>query len=145
MHYYLNKRPFAGYVILTVALSVMPGAFAETTATTPHKTTPRPDIDPVARLIAARDYSKNNNAVGIFVNIAPSTRHTPQYVGEGLKNKFANDGVMAEYTYNYARAGASSVSFFIRGTPYTGYGFDKVGEGYALVLRTFKALQAEKN
>jgi len=98
---------------------------------------------PFQLMRAAGQYSIDNDAVGMFINIAPGTRYTPQQVGEGLVKKFAQDGIQAAYTYNYASAGDSTISFFVRGIPYTGYGFGKAAEGYAVVSETIRALQTK--
>ncbi len=91
----------------------------------------------------AMAYSAKNDAVGIFINIAPDTQFTPQRLGSLIVKKFKEDGIQAAYIYNYARAGDSSVSFFVRGVPYTGYGIDKIEEGYNLASATIRAIQAD--
>ena len=91
----------------------------------------------------AGNYSKENNGIGMFINIAPDTKYTPQQVGDALVRKFKKDGIKSAYTFNYAKAGDSSVDFFVRGIPYTDYGLDKVKEAYALVSKTFHALEAK--
>lgn len=102
--------------------------------------------EPTAFDLAQRagNYSVENDAVGIFINIAPDTRFTPERLGSLIVNKFKEDGINSAYIAHRENEGTSSVSFFVRGVPYTGYGIDKIEEGYNHVALTIRALQAEE-
>ncbi len=91
----------------------------------------------------AGKYSEENNGIGMFINVAPGTRYTPQQIGDALVRKFAKEGIESEYTFNYASKGNSTVSFFVRGIPYTGYGLGMAKEGFEVVSKTFHALEAK--
>jgi hypothetical protein len=114
---------------------------ASNTTPVASTTTTKAKTDPLERAIAAREYSKNNNAVGFFVTIAPGSRFTPQQIGDAMVRKFAGEEIPSAYSYNYASAGDSGIDFFVNGTPYAGYGFSKVAEGYKLVVNHYKNLQ----
>ena len=115
---------------------------ASTTATHTSSTqTARPTPAQLSRTAMA--YSAKNDAVGIFLNIAPDTKFTPQRLGSLIVKKFKEDGIQAAYIYNYASTGQTSVSFFVRGVPYTGYGLGKIEEGYNLASNTIRAIQAD--
>jgi len=111
---------------------------SSTTSTTSVKQTPS------QLMRAAGQYSIDNDAVGMFVTIAPGSRYTPTQLGDALVRKFASDGIQAKYTFNYARSGDSGVDFFVRGVPYTGYGLGKLEEGYTLVAKTIRALRSDR-
>lgn len=114
---------------------------ASNTTTIASTTATKVKTDPLERAIAAREYSKNNNAIGFFVNIAPGDGITHQDFGDPIARKFTSDGVPSAYSYNYASAGNSSVSFFVNGVPYASYGLSKAIDGYNLALAHYKNLQ----
>lgn len=97
----------------------------------------------IARM--AQQYSIDNKAVGIYVNVAPDTNMTPQQIGDGLVRKFAELGIPAAYAYSYAKEGRTGIDYFIQGHPYAGYGLGVIQEGFDLVASTFKALESQQN
>lgn len=104
----------------------------------------QPKIDPAERRLAAQEYSKKNNAIGIFVNIAPGGKLTHQYIGNGIARKFENEGIPSAYSHVYSSTEHTSVSFFVNGTlyPYANYGLDKVIEGYKLAADYYTTIQS---
>jgi hypothetical protein len=117
-------------------------AHFQTVATTNVNTASQPTPSQLMR--QAGDYSRDNDAVGIFINVTPSGGFEPRELGRLIVNKFKNDGIESAFIYNMAERGDSSVSFFVRGIPYTGYGLDKLEEGYDRVALTIRALQTEE-
>ncbi len=91
----------------------------------------------------AMKYSRDNDAVGVFINVTPSGGFDPKELGGLIVKKFKEDGIQSAYIYNYASAGQSSISFYVRGVPYSGYGLGKLEEGYNLASTTIRAIQAD--
>lgn len=115
---------------------------AANTTTIASTTATKVKTDPLERAIAAREYSKNNNAVGFFVTIAPVGELTHQDVGDAIARKFTSDGIPSAYSYFYASSGkVSGVDYFVNGVPYAGYGLDKAIDGYNLAANHYKNLQ----
>lgn len=124
------------------------GSLAVIAAPSNSSTSAQPQIDyqkpnPVAPMFAAREYSKDNDAVGIFVRIAPGSRYSPEQLGKALQQKFAKQGINSHYIGAQANMGASKVDFFVRGVPYSGYGLDKVNEGIKLATESIRASHAQ--
>jgi ABC-type sulfate transport system permease component len=118
-------------------------AHFQTVATTNVNTASQPTPAQLARRAMA--YSRENDAVGIFINIAPDTQFTPERLGALIVNKFKDDGIQAAYIAHRETEGTSSVSFFIRGSAYTGYGIDKIEEGYNDAAGLIRARRAQEN
>jgi len=151
-----TKGATAGALALSMAFSPMAladdSAANTNTSATAHATNvsstassataPAPNAWDLAR--SAQRYSKDNDAVGMFVTIAPGSGFTHQSLGDALVRKFAREGIQAKYTFNYAESGDSVIDFFVRGVPYTGYGLGKLEEGYTLVAKTIRALRSDR-
>jgi len=126
----------------SVANNNVAAATTGANSTTSSTTAPAPNAWDLAR--SAQRYSKDNDAVGMFVTIAPGSGFTHQSLGDALVRKFAREGIEAKYTFNYAESGDSVIDFFVRGVPYTGYGLGKLEEGYTLVAKTIRALRSDR-
>lgn len=97
-------------------------------------------LDPVQLLALARNYSLENNAIGVFVNKAPDTDLTGEQIGTMIVQKFQEAGIPAAFIHNIAEAGQSSIDFFVEGTPYAGYALNAAFEGFETVSGIYKAL-----
>jgi hypothetical protein len=93
----------------------------------------------------ANDYSKDNGIrVGIFLNIAPDTRLTPQQLGAAMVSKFAKQGVEASYIFNYAKAGVSTTTYYVGGLGVGPYDFGRAAEGFNEVMKVYRGLKTEQ-
>lgn len=104
-------------------------------------------LNPVQLLALARNYSLENNAVGVFINVAPDVRSegvTGEQIGAIIVSKFKAANIPAAFVLNDAEAGETSVDFFVDGVPYAGYALDRaVEDGFDLVSTKYKALDRE--
>lgn len=91
----------------------------------------------------ASDYSmQNGGRVGIFINIAPDTKLTPQQLGSAIVKKFAAAGIEAAYVSNYAKSGTSTVTYYMNGYVWPGYDFGAAPQGFNEVVESYRAMKA---
>jgi hypothetical protein len=125
-----------------LALGQMGTALADDAGLQQQASAPQP-LTSVQLRDMAGDYSmQNGGRVGIFINIAPDTRFTPEQIGKAMISKFAAEGIEAAYVYHYASEGVTSVSYYMNGSVYPGYDLGAAPEGFKQVVRSYKAMKA---
>lgn len=103
------------------------------------------ELNSAQMLDLASAYSKENGGrVGIFLNIAPDTKYTPEQIGNAIVAKFAQEGIEAAYVTNHASRGKSSVSFYMNGMVWPGYSIGASPRAFEEVVKTYRALKAEQ-
>ena len=94
-----------------------------------------------------KDYSVNNDAVGVFINVAPDVRNegvTGEKIGAIIVGKLNAAGIAAAFLHNNASDGETRIDFYVQGEPYAGYALDRaVTDGFERVSTAYKALNRD--
>lgn len=98
---------------------------------------------------AARRFSINNDGIGVFINFAAVPELAPERLIKAIEANFANKGIPVDIYANVSRGNATTVTFFLEGTPFmgsgkTGYFLDEIPDGFNTVVKAFQQEQAKK-
>jgi len=138
--FYCNK---ASFLLALVLLSFT--ASAEEFTFISEKNT---DLRPSAIAFLARDYSiQHPDTIGVFLNIAPDTKYTDVQIAQLIEILFKEQHTktfITSFTFPVAVNGVTNITFFLKGTPYTGYTSVDLQQGVIDMVNMHKAEERQK-
>lgn len=99
----------------------------------------------------ARRFSIHNDGVGVFVNMASTHEIAPDKIKAGLEYRFSQadnglggKGIDNVIYFNQSRGNITTVTFFLKGTPFE-YMLGDVRSGFGTVVKGFQQEQMKAN
>ncbi len=138
--FYCKKASF----LLTLALLVFNAKAEEFTLISEKNT----DLRPSAIAFLARDYSiQHPDTIGVFLNIAPDTKYIDVQIAQLIEILFEEQGAktfITSFTSPVAANGVTNFTFFLQGTSFPDYTFDRLEQGVIDIANMHKAEASQK-
>lgn len=143
----MSGRIAAGALAFTTAFLPMTGKLGNTFDGSANAQDVKPvkhhrEMTAYEKGAAAQDYSISNNGIGVFVNFAAVPEIAPERLTKAIEANFAKKGIPINLQTNISRGDLTTVTFFLKGTPFSGpsgdgyllgelpAGFDRIVKGY---------------
>lgn len=100
--------------------------------------------DGVEGLRAMHDYSVENEAIGVFINLRANSDITGAQLGDAIIDFFGRHEppIAADYRVNQSRGNQTEVTFYVGGNPYTYGANDLQPSQLATVTDRFRGYQS---